>query len=1067
MARQKHYRSGFQLLLAVLSLACSLGARELPVRSFTTADGLGDNRVRRIVTDSRGLLWICTSAGLSRFDGAHFQNFGVAQGLPFPSLNDLIETPEGDFWLASNGGGVIRFSLSSATRRFEAFSVSSAPTSNRVNRLLRTPDGTIWAGTDGGLFRMTVGVNGQPVFTRVELRQRDHPNEMVQVWAMLRDPEGSLWVGTRFGLVRILPRGGIVSYAIRAGSETDNVYSLMHAPEDGLLWIGHQAGLAVFKPPPAPSYERLSQPAEDSTIARASAGRPRKILGASAALPQEPWTAAYFDSPLDATGAPLSVADLARSPSGAIHIVARGALLSYSNGRFSVVGDQRLKGFLRSATEDREGNLWLAVQVGGVLRLARHGFVTFGVSDGLGQSIGALFEDRVGDLIVFSEGWLVSRFEGWGFRTVRANVPAAVRRSGWSGNMGILQDRTGDWWFATAAGLVRFSGVRRIEDLATMVPRLYTRRDGLAQDSVRRLHEDLRGDIWISGLITGRAVLTRWDRASGRFHTYSDADGLPAFNSPSSFYEDPQGVLWIAFRDGGLARYQGGRFRLLTEAQGLPPGSIGTALGDRAGKLWFSNPLGLFRIDDLNVASLQPVLVADAKEFRGGGASNIIQDARGNIYAVTGQGIFRFDAPAATSGSGPAGIAALYTRNDGLAAGEVRVAYADPQGRLWFATTHGLSFYQPEGREELAPPPAPLVRIGGLRVAGVDRPISPAGEASLSGLELFPGQSQLEIDFFGISFATGEALSYEYRLLGASEQWSSPSPLRTVLFSNLAPGAYEFEVRTVSVSGARSAQPARVVFRVLAPFWQSWWFVTLVALVVLGGVGALERNRSAHRREINRAREQRLAELEQVRQQIAADLHDEIGSTLTQISILSEVALRQGAESTPVLRHPLSTIATSSRELVDAMSDIVWAINPAKDHLSDLTQRIRRLAGDTFAAGSATVRLELPPRDVEVKLAAPLRRDVFLIFKEGINNIVKHSGCSEAVIRLGIQGSLLRLELSDNGKGFDLSQPVEGHGLTSLRRRAKALGGTLTVISTPGEGTAITLELPLSQQFST
>ena len=146
------------------------------------------------------------------------------------------------------------------------------------------------------------------------------------------------------------------------------------------------------------------------------------------------------------------------------------------------------------------------------------------------------------------------------------------------------------------------------------------------------------------------------------------------------------------------------------------------------------------------------------------------------------------------------------------------------------------------------------------------------------------------------------------------------------MFSNLAPGSYQFEVRAVSAAGERSPQPARAVFRVLPPVWRRWWFITLAALVVLSGVSWFEHYRAAHRREINRAREERLAALEQVRRRIAADLHDEIGLTLTQISILSEVALQQGTRAMPKPNHALSTIAASSRELVDAMSDIVWAI---------------------------------------------------------------------------------------------------------------------------------------------
>jgi signal transduction histidine kinase len=324
-----------------------------------------------------------------------------------------------------------------------------------------------------------------------------------------------------------------------------------------------------------------------------------------------------------------------------------------------------------------------------------------------------------------------------------------------------------------------------------------------------------------------------------------------------------------------------------------------------------------------------------------------------------------------------------------------------------------------------------------------------------------PGRAQLEVAFFGISFTTGDRLSFEYRLIGADDNWSAPQPARSVLFANLAPGAYQFEVRAVSAGDERSVQPARVAFRVVPPIWRRWWFIGLSALVALSALTAFERSRATHRREINRAREERLIELEQVRKRIAADLHDEIGSSLTQISILSEVARQQGADAVPGLSRPLSTIAASSRELVDSMSDIVWAINPAKDHLSDLTQRMRRLAADAFTPSNTALTLNLPSSEQEIKLGASVRREVFLIFKEAVNNIVKHAACSEVSVKLAIEGGVLRLDLRDNGQGFDPLTPTDGHGLGSLRNRAAALGGSLAIVSAPGAGTAITFDLPM------
>jgi signal transduction histidine kinase/ligand-binding sensor domain-containing protein len=1044
-------------LALIAGLAVRIPARELPVRAFTTVDGLSDDRVGRIVLDSRGLLWFCTSAGLTRFDGSQFQSFTEREGLPFPAVNDLLETPSGDFWLATNGGGVIRFPGSAAPRPYEAFTVSREPTSNRVNRFFRAPDGAIWVGTDGGLFRMTLGTDTRPAFSRVALRL-GHPDEMVQVWSFVSDPEGSLWVGTRFGLVRILRDGRTVHYAVREDLPTDNVLSLAYTPQDRLLWIGHQTGLALFKTPAVSSYgpeQGLRDAYEDDSIARSAGLARRHTLDARAVAPHTPGDALFFveDEP-NVLSPATSV--LIRSEPGVVDVLTRAAIFEFSAGRVrQVLADSRVQSvLLNSGAEDKDGNLWAATQGAGVLRIARHGWVTFHASDGLGESISDMLVDRSGDMIAVSDDWVVSRFDGQRFHPVRLNVPASVRRGGRRSNGHALQDHAGDWWFATRVGLVRFSGIRRMDDLATAFPRVYTTADGLAQDDVTRLFEDSRGDIWIGSLIPGRQVLTRWDRASGQFQRFSDADGLRAFNAPSGFYEDSRGAVWINFRDGGIARYEAGRFRVLTEANGLPPAPIGWVTADRAGRVWWCSRIGLYRVDDLNTTPLRPVLIASSNLLRGV-PYRIAEDAFGTLYAFTPAAVVRLST---AGGAESARVTGIFTANDGVVRGEMVGLRTDREGRLWLASAQGLSYYVPT---EQTPASPPAVRIGGVRAGGVERAISPAGEENVSNLDLLPGRSQLQVDFFGISFATGDTPAFEHRLVGAEEEWSSPGSLRSLLYSNLAPGTYTFEVRAVSSSGARSPQPARLAFRVLPPVWRRWWFITAFAIVGLTGVTMFEHYRSAHRREISRAREARLAELEEVRRRIAADLHDEIGSSLTQISILSEVARRQGAETVPQLVHPLHMIATSSRELVDAMSDIVWAINPAKDHLADLTQRMRRLASDAFSASSVSLQLQLPPPDLEITVGASVRREVFLIFKEAVNNIVKHAQCTEARILLGVEGAVLRLEVHDNGTGFDPLAPSEGHGLASLRHRAAGLGGSLTVVSAPGAGTAITLHLPI------
>jgi PAS domain S-box-containing protein len=213
---------------------------------------------------------------------------------------------------------------------------------------------------------------------------------------------------------------------------------------------------------------------------------------------------------------------------------------------------------------------------------------------------------------------------------------------------------------------------------------------------------------------------------------------------------------------------------------------------------------------------------------------------------------------------------------------------------------------------------------------------------------------------------------------------------------------------------------------------------------------------------LRRSREERLAELDHMRRRIAADLHDDIGSTLTQIAILSEV-IRQRTEAIDfTLANQLAAIGSASRDLVDTLSDIVWAINPQRDHLCDLTQRMRRFAADTFAARNITCHIHLPGADDDVRVGASVRREMFLVFKEAINNIVRHSACSEARVRLTLADGRLVLECGDNGCGFDPDHAAHGHGLTSMRDRARVLGGRLGVESKPGRGATICLEVPLA-----
>jgi signal transduction histidine kinase len=389
-----------------------------------------------------------------------------------------------------------------------------------------------------------------------------------------------------------------------------------------------------------------------------------------------------------------------------------------------------------------------------------------------------------------------------------------------------------------------------------------------------------------------------------------------------------------------------------------------------------------------------------------------------------------------------------YTTADGLATGGLLAAFRDRNGVLWFGSREGLSRLEPQPEQPASPPP---VFISGVRVRGAARPVSALGEIELRGLDLPSDQNQVELEFVALGFRAGETLRYQYRLESRDLDWSRPAEQRTVNYASLEPGTYRWQVRAVTADGIASA-PANATFTIQPPILQRWWLRLLLAALACTILYAAYRRRLA-----------RLLELERLRTRIAADLHDDIGSTLSQIAILSEVAHRSPSTSGGV--EPLSDIADLSRELVDSMSDIVWAIDPEQDRLDDLAHRMRRFASDLFGHNGTQVRFQAPAAEPNPVVGADIRRQVFLIFKESLHNMARHSGCTEVEIRLRLENHSLHLAIADNGKGFDAEQIEGGHGLASMAARARRLGGSLAMDSAPGRGTSLRLEVPLAPRF--
>ena len=684
--------------------------------------------------------------------------------------------------------------------------------------------------------------------------------------------------------------------------------------------------------------------------------------------------------------------------------------------------------------EDTEGGIWVSTNGGGLNRLRRRDFKVYDRSAGLGDNYSFTVSEDAGGVVWFGnrDGGLAWLRDG--------KIEAFTSRPGsvQGGSVtSVLPDGRGRIWVTTGLGVLRFdpAGAGRLEPVAE-IP---------AKPAIGVSYVARNGDYWV-GLTPDRVGRYR----EGKFETFGAAEGFVG-QSPRAITEDGQGGILIGTPDGKLFRFDGRRFESIPLAvkdgevepiqdiysepgtgltwiatagngvyvlgggrlqqirveDGLIAANITTILPDDQGYLWFGSPLGIF--------SLRRQELADLLAGRISRVHPVIVGRDDGMHGLTCLGLYK---PAAWKGR---------------------------DGHLWFATRKGVVNFNPaRAIADTAAPPAVVAAVS------CD---DQARAFSAGGLAISARVRKLALRLSVLCLSTPDRVQIKYRLDGFDSQWITAGPDRTAVYPRLPPGQYHLRTMASLGNGVWNETNSALLITVQPLWWQTLWFRLLVALALVALVIVVVRTVS-HRR--LRARLERLEQesaIERERARIARNIHDDLGASLTRISLLTQMTRPEG----PAPEHSqLHQIYETVRQITRSMDEIVWAVNPKNDHLDGLATYLVSYAQSFLSVAGIRCRLDLPDHLPAVALTSQTRHNLYLCLKEALNNVVKHSGADEVTIAMRTEGDRFTMLITDNGRqpvragvnganghGADHGLRVSsGHGLRNIVQRVTEMGGT-------------------------
>ena len=1007
------FRCLFPLVLALLPVLVRADVpgglpQDLTVRVWSKQQGLPDDSVTAVLQTRDGYLWVGTSGGLARFDGIRFVPiFPVAQKTNEPiRVTALCEDAAGRLWIGTQGAGL--FSL--ANDHLTPYLADRKLLDETINSIAEDSAGNLWLGTPSGLNRLE-----KERLLRFTVKD-GLPGDFVSNVHVARS--GTVWITTRGGMGQF-KHGQIVPFPFQTDSPGRNPESLgVYEDRSGNLW--------AFG---------------DTYLVNLTEGKHLNHFGGGDNLSS------------------LRIWSLCEGRQGELWIGTSGkGLYCFTGDRFLpvILRNGGLTSDVRALCEDREGNLWLGTYGGGLVRLQPRNVRVLDASVGLPNrpTVCLGLNPQAQVWIGFDRGGL---YVGSAKRFDRLAGEAAADLQNLVSSIAMAAD--GSVWVGTpGAGVYCVANQRTVH---------YGTANGLSDDMVLSVAIDDEAAVW-AGTFSGG--LNRI--AAGVVTHFGTSSGLPA-QPITAILPAPHGVLWLGYGDGGVVRGDAGKFKSIIEPAVFGGKAIRALHEDASGRIWIGTAgghlacvvTGRYFTWDLNLGLAEDTI------------QGILSDNDGDLWLGTGKAIYHLllaDINAALAGQVPLRsqlvFAADSVPNPASSYGWPQ-AVRSPDGKLWFGLAGEVVTLDPRRLlVDLTPLP---VLIESVVVDG--QPLARSGTATnrvKDPVRLPSNLTSLDIQFTALNFSEPEKIRFRHRLDGSDVEWLDGGAERSKHYGHLPYGDYTFRVQAGSPD-AWATNVAAFKFVIPTPLWRTDWALAIYVLAAVTLVATTARLVS------NRRLRQRLAVLaqqqamERERMRIAKDMHDEIGSKLTKISFMSERAKGELQGQEPVARK-LNSIANTSRDLLQSLDEIVWAVNPHNDTLEHLAAYLGHYATEYLQNTAVECELHIPQGLPHYPLSAEARHNLFLAFEEALNNALKHSRAKRISVDMRIEPGQFEIRVEDNGCGFAveavISAPADpaaliekriGNGMKNLQQRLADVGGKCTIRSQPGQGTTVTLTVPL------